>query len=62
MSETVIAAGARTPIGKMSGGLASFRGAEMGSLTIGAALDRAGVALEQVNYICMGQMLLAGEG
>ncbi len=62
MSETVILAGARTPIGKMSGGLASFRGAELGALAIEAALDRAGVAPEQVDYVFMGQVLLAGEG
>ena len=62
MSETVILAGARTPIGKMSGGLASFRGAELGALAIGAALERAGVAPEQVDYVFMGQVLLAGEG
>ena len=62
MSETVILAGARTPIGKMSGGLASFRGAELGALAIRAALARAGVAPEQVDYVFMGQVLLAGEG
>lgn len=62
MSDTVILAGARTPIGKMSGGLASFRGAELGALAIRAALDRAGVAPEQVDYVFMGQVLLAGEG
>lgn len=62
MSETVILAGARTPIGKMSGGLASFRGAELGARAIGGALERAGVAPEQVDYVFMGQVLLAGEG
>lgn len=62
MSETVILAGARTPIGKMSGGLAPFRGTELGALAIRAALDRAGVAPEQVDYVFMGQVLLAGEG
>ncbi|MYH71936.1 MAG: acetyl-CoA C-acetyltransferase, partial [Acidimicrobiia bacterium] len=62
MSETVILAGARTPIGKMSGGLASFRGTELGALAIQAALNRAGVAPEQVDYVFMGQVLLAGEG
>ncbi len=62
MSETVILAGARTPIGKMSGALASFRGTELGALAIRAALDRAGVAPEQVDYVFMGQVLTAGEG
>lgn len=62
MSETVILAGARTPIGRLSGGLASLRGTELGALAIQAALDRAGVAPEQVDYVFMGQVLLAGEG
>ena len=57
MSETVILAGARTPIGKMSGGLGSFRGTELGALAIRAALERAGVAPEQVDYVFMGQVL-----
>ena len=62
MSETVILAGARTPIGKMSGGLASFSGTELGALAIRAALERSGVAPQQVDYVYMGQVLLAGEG
>ena len=62
MSETVILAGARTPIGKMSGGLASFSGSELGALAIRAALERSGVAPQQVDYVFMGQVLLAGEG
>ncbi|MCY4273677.1 MAG: acetyl-CoA C-acyltransferase [bacterium] len=62
MSETVILAGARTPIGKMSGGLTSFRGTELGALAIRAALERSSVAPEQVDYVFMGQVLLAGEG
>ncbi len=62
MSETVILAGARTPIGKMSGGLASFLGTELGALAVRAALERAGVSPEQVDYVFMGQVLLAGEG
>ena len=62
MSETVIMAGARTPIGKMSGGFASLSGTDLGARAIRAALVRAGVAPEQVDYVFMGQVLLAGEG
>lgn len=62
MSETVIVAGARTPIGKMSGGFASLSGTDLGARAIRAALDRAGVAPQQVDYVFMGQVLLAGEG
>ncbi len=62
MSKTVIVAGARTPIGKMSGGFASLSGTELGARAIRAALDRAGVAPQQVDYVFMGQVLLAGEG
>lgn len=62
MTETVILAGARTPVGKLSGRLASKKGAELGALAIRAALERSGVAPEQVDYVFMGQVLLAGEG
>lgn len=62
MTETVIVAGARTPIGRLLGGLKSFSGAELGGLAIAAALDKAGVAPEQVEYVIMGQVLQAGAG
>jgi acetyl-CoA C-acetyltransferase len=62
MTETVIVAGARTPIGRLRGGLKSFSGAELGGLAIAAALDKAGVAPEQVEYVIMGQVLQAGAG
>lgn len=61
-SNSVIVAGARTPIGKMSGALASFSGAELGGFAIAAALDRAGVAPEEVDHVIMGQVLMAGQG
>ena len=61
-SNSVIVAGARTPIGKMSGALASFSGAELGGFAIAAALDRAGVAQEEVDHVIMGQVLMAGQG
>ncbi|WP_420639385.1 acetyl-CoA C-acyltransferase [Candidatus Poriferisocius sp.] len=62
MSETVILSGARTPIGKMSGGLASLSATELGARAIRAALERSGVTPEQVDYVFMGHVLLAGEG
>ncbi len=61
-SNSVIVAGARTPIGKMSGALASFSGAELGGFAIAAALARAGVAPEEVDHVIMGQVLMAGQG
>ena len=62
MSGSVIVAGARTPIGKLSGALASFAGTDLGGLAIKAALERAGVAPDQVDYVFMGQVLQAGAG
>jgi len=62
MSGSYIVAGARTPIGKMSGALASFSAAELGGFAIAAALERAGVAPEEVDHVIMGQVLMAGQG
>jgi acetyl-CoA C-acetyltransferase len=62
VSGSVIVAGARTPMGRMSGGLKSFSGAQLGSVAIKAALERAGVAPERVEYVIMGQVLTAGAG
>ena len=62
MSETVIVAGARTPIGRLLGGLKSFSGSDLGGFAITAALDKAGVEPEQVEYVIMGQVLAAGAG
>ena len=53
---------ARTPIGKLSGGLSGFSAMELGGLAIKAALERAGVGAEQVDYVLMGQVLLGGQG
>jgi len=61
-SNSYIVAGARTPIGKMSGALASFSAAELGGFAISAALERAGVAPEEVQHVIMGQVLMAGQG
>ncbi len=62
MSGTVIAAGARTPIGKLSGALGGFSAAELGGFAIAAALERAGVKPDDVDYVLMGQVLQAGAG
>ena len=57
-----LVAGARTPIGKMSGALSSFSAADLGGFAIAAALERAGVAPEEVEHVIMGQVLMAGQG
>jgi acetyl-CoA C-acetyltransferase len=61
-SGSYIVAGARTPIGKMSGALSSFSAAELGGFAIAAALERAGVAPDEVEHVIMGQVLMAGQG
>ena len=62
MAGSYIVAGARTPIGKMSGALAGFSAAELGGIAIKAALERAGVAPDEVEHVLMGQVLTAGQG
>ena len=62
MPGSVIVAGARTPIGKLSGALAGFSAAQLGGRAIRAALERAGTKPEDVDYVIMGQVLLAGAG
>jgi acetyl-CoA C-acetyltransferase len=62
MPKTVILGAARTPIGKMGGGLSSLDATELGGLAISAALERAGVDPEQVEHVVMGQVLQAGQG
>jgi acetyl-CoA C-acetyltransferase len=59
---SVIAAGARTPIGRLSGALKGFRAVDLGGLAIKAALEKAGVTGEQVGYVIMGHVLQAGAG
>jgi acetyl-CoA C-acetyltransferase len=61
-NNTVIVAGARTPIGRLLGGLKGFTGAELGGFAIKGALEKAGVAPDQVEYVIMGQVLQAGGG
>ena len=62
MENTVILAGARTPIGKLSGALSSFSGSDLGGIAISGALDRAGLSPDMVDYVIMGQVLQAGTG
>ncbi|WP_416968571.1 acetyl-CoA C-acetyltransferase [Streptomyces sp. 4F14] len=62
MTTSVIVAGARTPMGRLLGSLKSFSGADLGGIAIKAALDRAGIAGDQVQYVIMGQVLQAGAG
>src|SRR6266508_4528167 len=62
MAGSVILAGARTPIGKLSGALGSFKATDLGGFAIKAALERAGVSPDQVDYVFMGQVLQAGAG
>lgn len=59
---SVIVAGARTPIGRLLGSLKSFSSTDLGGMAIAAALERAGVAPDQVDYVIMGQVLQAGAG
>ena len=62
MAGSYIVAGARTPIGKMSGALSSFSAADLGGFAIKAALERAGVSPNEVEHVIMGQVLMAGQG
>ena len=62
MAGSVILGGARTPIGKLSGGLGSFAATDLGGFAIKAALERSGVSPDQVEYVFMGQVLQAGAG
>jgi acetyl-CoA C-acetyltransferase len=62
MPGSVIVSAARTPIGKLSGALAGFSGADLGGIAIKAALARGGIDAEQVDYVLMGQVLQAGTG
>ena len=59
---SVIVAGARTPIGRLLGGLKDLSASDLGGVAIKAALEKAGVAPDQVDYVIMGQVILAGAG
>jgi acetyl-CoA C-acetyltransferase len=64
MSNTtsVIVSGARTPMGRLLGSLKDFSGADLGAVAIKGALEKSGVAPEQVDYVIMGQVLTTGAG
>ncbi len=62
MPGSVIVSGARTPIGKLSGAFAGLTAMDLGGFAIQAALERAGLSPDQVDYVLMGHVLLAGQG
>ncbi|MDP1851819.1 MAG: acetyl-CoA C-acetyltransferase [Candidatus Planktophila sp.] len=62
MKTSVIVAGARTPIGRFNGALKNLSATDLGGLAIKAAIERAGIAPDQVQYLIMGQVLQAGAG
>ncbi|MBA2297993.1 MAG: acetyl-CoA C-acetyltransferase [Actinobacteria bacterium] len=62
MTRSVIVAAVRTPFGKLGGGLAKYEATQLGSLAIRAALDRARIENDEVEYVIMGQVLQAGAG
>ncbi len=62
MSGSVIVAGARTPIGRLLGGLKDQPAADLGGVAIKGALEKAGIAGDQVDYVIMGQVIQAGAG
>ncbi|MEJ7894794.1 MAG: acetyl-CoA C-acetyltransferase [Solirubrobacteraceae bacterium] len=62
MPKTVILSAARTPVGKLGGGLSSLKATELGGIAIKAALERAGVDGADVDHVVMGTVLQAGQG
>ncbi|HST66663.1 MAG TPA: acetyl-CoA C-acetyltransferase [Mycobacteriales bacterium] len=62
MPGSVIVSGARTPMGKLLGGLKDFSGTDLGGFAVKGALERAGVTGDQVDYVILGQVLQAGGG
>src|SRR5919205_1375416 len=62
MPRTVILSSARTPIGKLGGGLSTLAATQLGGVAIREALERADVAPEQVEHVVMGTVLQAGQG
>ena len=62
MPGSVILSGARTPIGKLSGALSSLSASDLGGIAIKAALERAGLSGDQIDYVFMGHVLQAGAG
>ena len=62
MTKTVILGGARTPVAKINGSLASKTGVELGAIAIEGALERSGVSPDEVQHVVMGQVLQGGAG
>ena len=62
MARSVIVSAVRTPFGKLGGALKSYRATELGAVAVRAALDRAGVPNEEIEYVIMGQVLQGGAG
>ncbi len=62
MPRTAVIGAARTPFGRLGGGLASLSAPELGTHAAAAALSRSGVAPEEIGYVVMGQVLQAGAG
>src|SRR6266550_3058595 len=62
MAGSVIVGGARTPIGKLAGSLNRFSAMELGGVAIKDALEKAGIAGDQVDYVIMGHVIQAGAG
>ena len=62
MSGSVIVAGARTPVGRLLGGLKDLSAAELGGVAIKGALEKAGISGDQVDYVILGQVIQAGAG
>src|SRR3984957_10024823 len=60
--QPVIVGGARTPVGRLLGSLASKSASELGGVAIAGALQRAGLGADRVQYVIMGQVLQAGAG
>ena len=62
MSGSVIVAGARTPIGRLLGGLKDLSATDLGGVAIKGALEKAGISGDQVEYVIMGHVIQAGAG
>jgi len=60
--EVVLVAAARTPFGKMGGGLSSMAATDLGAVAIRTVLDRTGTAPDEVDHLVMGTVLAAGQG
>jgi acetyl-CoA C-acetyltransferase len=62
MTKTVIVSGARTPFGKLGGGLSSLKATDLGGIAIKGALERAGLSADNVDEVIMGTVLQGGQG